>query len=87
MFLSFRRDLARSSREKKLRISNALFFIVQFCASYFQVLIRKSGGARASGKFIRFLAGPARTYLDSFAIFCFFSHSVCETPRIFISRM
>ena len=35
-------------------------FCVRVSASNFQVQIRKSGGARASGNFIRFLAGPAR---------------------------
>ena len=42
------------------------FFVnVQRCVrvsvSYFQVLTRKSGGARALGNIVRFLAGPART--------------------------
>ena len=59
---------ARSSRKKKSLESFAHFFFLnaQFCArvsaSNFQVLIRKSGGARASGTFIRFLAGPACIY-------------------------
>ena len=73
---------ARSSRKKKTRIIHTRFFlVVQFCvrvsASNFQVLIRKSGGARASGNFIPFFGWPARmpiepciavTYRDIFAI-------------------
>ena len=69
VFLSFRGYLGEieSEKKKKLKIFHTLLFlVVQFCvrvsASNFHVLIRKSGGARTSGNFIRFLAGPARTY-------------------------
>ena len=57
---------ARSSRKKKkLRIFHILLFChVQCCvrvnASNFQVLTRKSGGVRAFGNIVRFLAGPDR---------------------------
>ena len=41
---------------------------VQYCvrvsASNFQVLTRKSDGARALGNIVRFLAGPARMWYE-----------------------
>ena len=68
MLLSFRGYLGEieSEKKKKVRIINILFFVnVQCCvrvrASNFHVLACKSGGARALGNIVRFLAGPART--------------------------
>ena len=59
----FRRD--RVGKNKALEHFIYFFFVnVQCCvrvsASNFQVLTRKSDGARAVGNIVRFLAGPAR---------------------------
>ena len=70
MFWSFRGYLGKIKSEKKNSIYNIYIYIyyilhVQCCvrvsASNFQVLTRKSGGARALGNIARFLAGPARS--------------------------
>ena len=68
MFWSFRGYLGKIKSEKKNSIYNIyIYYIlhVQCCvrvsASNFQVLTRKSGGARALGNIARFLAGPARS--------------------------
>ena len=60
----FRRD--RVGKNKTLEyLIYFLFVNVQCCvrvsASNFQVLTRKSDGARALGNIVRFLAGPARS--------------------------
>ena len=67
VLLSFRGYLGEiESEKKKLTIFHAVFFFVnvQCCvrvsASNFQVLTPKSGGARAFGNIVRFLAGPTR---------------------------
>ena len=57
----------RSSRKKKARNFSYTFFLVvpYYCvrvsAFNFQARIRQSGGARASGNFIRSLTGPVRS--------------------------
>ena len=76
MLLSFRGYLGEIESDKKnyfevgiLYILCSTFFVnvqcfVRVSASNFQVLIRNSGGARrALGNIVRFLAGPARTYV------------------------
>ena len=67
VFLSFRGYLGEIEAGKEsYNFSYTFFSIVQCCvrvsASNFQGLIRESGGARASGNFIRFLADPARIH-------------------------
>ena len=71
MLLSFRGYLGEIESEKdKLRIFRILFFSVnvQCCvrvsAAKFQVLTRNSGGARAFGNIVRFLADPAHIFLQ-----------------------
>ena len=67
VLLSFRGYYGEiESKKENLRIFHILFFVnVQCCvrvsASNFQVLTRKSDGAKALGNIVRFLAGPART--------------------------
>ena len=50
--------------KENLRIFHMLFFVnvqcVRVSASNFQVLTRKSGGARAFGNIVHFLVDPAR---------------------------
>ena len=64
------------------------FLHVQCCvrvsASNFEVLTRKSGGARAFGSLIRFLAGPARMQsriCSSSRFHVSWHHDHAEAPR------
>ena len=66
VLLSFRGYLGEiKSARKKLEIFSIFFFacavLCQGRRSNFQVLTRKSGGAKDFGNIVRFLAGPART--------------------------
>ena len=67
VLLSFRGYLGGIESETKKNLAFFIYFFfvnVQCCvrvsASNFQVLTRNSGGARAFGNIVRFMAGPAR---------------------------
>ena len=80
VFLSFRRYLGEiESKKKQLRIFlYTFFFLCNLCQGQcfqFSILIGKSGGARASGNFIRFLTGPPRLLVA--AVYDFNSICAC----------